>query len=341
MKKILLTIALALLLISCGSKDDGKTLYLYGWADYIPHEIYEDFERETGIHVVEDIFSSNEEMYTKLKAGGDGYDIVMPSSDYVEIMMKEGMIEKLDKTKISTLGNIAPFIMKKLQTFDTNNDYAVPYNTSVTVIAVNKMFVKDYPKSFDIYNRKDLQGRMTLLDDMRELMTSALAIHGYDQKTSSIEAMEKAKQTILAWKKNIAKFDSESYGKGFAAGDFWVVQGYPDNIFRELSEEEREHVELIIPEKGAFGAIDSFTILANAKHKENAYKFIEYIHRPEVYAKLSDILELPSINEPAAKLMTVKPLYDLSELEKIQVLMDIHETLDLQNKYWQEILIAD
>ena len=153
--------------------------------------------------------------------------------------------------------------------------------------------------------------------------------------------MEKAKKTILDWKKNIAKFDSESYGKGFAAGDFWVVQGYPDNIFRELSEEEREHVDLIIPEKGAFGAIDSFTVLANAKHKENAYKFIEYIHRPEVYAKLADILELPSINEPAAKLMKVKPLYDLSELEKIQVLMDIHETLDLQNKYWQEILIAD
>lgn len=139
-------------------------------------------------------------MYTKLKAGGDGYDIVMPSSDYVEIMMKEGMIEKLDKQNFN-FGKYSSFYYEKLQTFDTNNDYAVPYNTSVTVIAVNKMFVKDYPKSFDIYNRKDLQGRMTLLDDMRELMTSALAIHGYDQKTSSIEAMEKAKQTILAWKK--------------------------------------------------------------------------------------------------------------------------------------------
>lgn len=341
MKKLLLALCSSLLLLACGAKDETNSLYVYGWADYIPHEIYEDFEKETGIHVVEDIFSSNEEMYTKLKAGGDGYDIVMPSSDYVEIMMKEGMIEKLDKSKISTLENIAPFIMKKLQAFDTNNDYAVPYNTSVTVIAVNKNYVKDYPRSFDIFNREDLQGRMTLLDDMREVMTSALAIHGYDQKTPSVEAMEKAKQTILSWKKNIAKFDSESYGKGFAAGDFWVVQGYPDNIFRELSEEERANVDLIIPEVGAFGSIDSFAILANAKHKENAYKFIEYIHRPKVYAKLADILELPSINEPATKLMKTKPLYELSELEKVQVLMDIHETLDLQNKYWQEILIAD
>jgi len=341
MKKLLLTICSSLLLLACGAKDDGQTLYLYGWADYIPHEIYEDFEAETGIHVVEDIYSSNEEMYTKLKAGGDGYDIVMPSSDYAEIMMKEGLLEKLDKSKLSTLENISPMVMKKLQSFDINNDYAVPYSMGVTGIAVNTEYVKDYPRSFDIYNREDLRGRMTLLDDMREVMTSALAINGYDQKTNSEEAMKKAKETVLAWKKNIAKFDSESFGKGFAAGDFWVVQGYPDNIFRELSVEEREKVDFIIPEVGAFAAIDSFTILANAKHKENAYKFIEYIHRPEVYAKVADILELPSINVAAEPLMTVKPIYQLSDLEHAQILGDIHETLDLQNKYWQEILIAE
>lgn len=341
MKKIFITLFSTLLLVACAGKDDTKQLYLYGWADYIPHEIYEDFEKETGIHVVEDIYSSNEEMYTKLKAGGDGYDIVMPSSDYVEIMMKEGLLEKLDKTQISTLDNISPMVMEKLQSFDTGNDYAVPYSMGVTGIAVNTKFVKDYPRSFEIYTREDLKGRMTLLDDMREVMTSALAINGYDQKTSSEEAMQKAKETILSWKKNIAKFDSESFGKGFASEDFWVVQGYPDNIFRELGEEERKNVDFIIPEVGAFAAIDSFVILSNAKHKENAYKFIEYIHRPEVYAKVADLLELPSINVPAEALMTVKPIYRLEDLKQAQILMDIHETLDLQNKYWQQILIAD
>lgn len=341
MKKYILTLCSALLFVACGGKDDSQQLYLYGWADYIPHEIYEDFEKETGIHVVEDIYSSNEEMYTKLKAGGDGYDIVMPSSDYVEIMMKQGLLEKLDKAKLSTMKNISPMVLEKLQSFDKENNYAVPYSMGVTGIAVNKKFVKNYPRSFDIYNREDLKGRMTLLDDMREVMTPALAINGYDQRTNSENAMKKAKETVLGWKKNIAKFDSESFGKGFASEDFWVVQGYPDNIFRELGEEERANVDFIIPKVGAFASIDSFVILANAKHKDNAYTFIEYIHRPEVYAKIADILELPSINLPAADLMTVKPIYQLEDLKNAQILMDIHETLDLQNKYWQEILIAE
>ena len=104
MKKILSLLAMVFLLIACGDKQtNDNVLYLYGWADYIPKEIYDEFEKETGIKVVEDIYSSNEEMFTKLKAGGKGYDIVVPSADYVEIMMKENMLEKLDKTSFLDL----------------------------------------------------------------------------------------------------------------------------------------------------------------------------------------------------------------------------------------------
>lgn len=342
MKKILLLLTLAFTLISCGkSSKDENTLYIYGWADYIPKETYQAFEKETGIKVIEDIYSSNEEMFTKLKAGGAGYDIVLPSADYTEIMMKEKMIDKLDKSKLSTLKNIDPLVLEKLQYFDKNNDYEVPYVMGATVIAVNKDYVKDYPRDYSIYNRSDLKGRMTLLDDMREVMTSALAMNGKDQTTSNEKDIADAAEMVKGWKKNIAKFDSESFGKGFASGDFWVVQGYPDNIFRELDADERKKVDFIIPEKGGTAYVDSFVILSNAPHKENAYKFIEFIHRPEIYAQLADILETPSINVPARELMEVEPLFQIEDLKNTQVLKDIHDTLDLQNKYWQEILIAD
>lgn len=342
MKKIFLLLALVFTLVSCGeSKKDENVLYLYGWADYIPPEIYQNFEKETGIKVVEDIYSSNEEMFTKLKAGGTGYDIVVPSADYVEIMMKEKMIDKLDKSKLSTLKNINPLVLEKLQYFDPNNDYEVPYVMGATVIAVNTQYVKDYPRDYSIYNRSDLQGRMTLLDDMREVMTSALDMLGYSQNVEDEKAIAQAAEMVKGWKRNIAKFDAESFGKGFANGDFWVVQGYPDNIFRELDENERKKVDFIIPEKGGTAYVDSFVILSNAPNKEAAYKFIEYIHRPEVYARLADILETPSINIPAKELMKVKPLYEIEDMKNAQVLRDIHNTLDLQNKYWQEVLIAN
>ena len=342
MKKIFLMLLSIFTLISCGESRDENTLYVYSWADYIPQFVYSDFEAETGIKVVEDIYSSNEEMYTKIKAGGGGYDIIMPSADYYEIMMKEDMLAKLDKTQLENIQYIDDVYMAKLREFDPENDYGVPYMRGITCIAVNKKFVKDYPKDYTIYNREDLAGRMTLLDDMREVLVPALALNGYKQDADSVEAMDKAKATILDWKKNIAKFDSESYGKGFANGDFWVVQGYPDNIYRELSEEDRENVDFIIPpgEQG-YSSIDSFVILKDSKNYDKALQFINYIHRPDVYAKISDAIEIPSINLEADKLVTKKPLYDVSKTKDAQLLRDIGDKLDIQNKYWQEILIAN
>ena len=342
MKKIFLMLLSIFTLISCGESRDENTLYVYSWADYIPQFVYSDFEAETGIKVVEDIYSSNEEMYTKIKAGGEGYDIIMPSADYYEIMMKEDMLAKLDKTQLENIQYIDDVYMAKLREFDPENDYGVPYMRGITCIAVNKKFVKDYTKDYTIYNREDLAGRMTLLDDMREVLVPALALNGYKQDADSVEAMDKAKATILDWKKNIAKFDSESYGKGFANGDFWVVQGYPDNIYRELSEEDRENVDFIIPpgEQG-YSSIDSFVILKDSKNYDKALQFINYIHRPDVYAKISDAIEIPSINLEADKLVTKKPLYDVSKTKDAQLLRDIGDKLDIQNKYWQEILIAN
>jgi spermidine/putrescine transport system substrate-binding protein len=331
--------------VACGSDSDKKTgqdgqvLYLYGWADYIPKELYEKFEDETGIKVVEDIYSSNEEMFAKLKAGGAGYDIVMPSTDYAEILINENMAEKLDKDQIFGLENIDPMVMKKLEYFDKGNEYVVPYVMGATGIAVNKNYVKDYPQDYTIFNRKDLAGRMTLLDDMREVMTSALGTLGYPQTTTDENVIAEAAEMVKGWKKNIAKFDSESFGKGFANEDFWVVQGYAENIYQELDEDQRANTDFIIPEKGATAYIDSFVILVDSKNKENAHKFLSFIHQPENYKVVAEHLELPSINLPARELVEVEPLYPIEKLENAQILRDIKDTLELQNKYWQEIMV--
>lgn len=342
MKKSFIFFLLFIFLVACSNEKDEKILYVYSWADYIPQEIYRDFEKETGIKVVEDIYSSNEEMYTKIKAGGDGYDILMPSADYYEIMLKEGLLEKIDKEKVYNIKNIDDTYLSKVRFFDSKNEYGVPYLLGITCIAVNKKFVKDYPRDYRIYEMENLRGRMTLLDDMREVLTPALAVNGYKQDEDSVEALEKAKATILKWKKNIVKFDSESFGKGFSSGDFWVVQGYPDNIYRELSEEDRKNVDFIIPpDNQGYSSIDSFVILKSSKNKENAMEFINYIHRPDVFAKITDILEIPSINTAANEYKKEKPIYDINETKNAQLLIDINDKLNIQNKYWQEILISE
>ncbi|MGL6100833.1 MAG: extracellular solute-binding protein, partial [Fusobacteriaceae bacterium] len=313
MKKLFMLLAMPFLLLACGDKGDNakeaeKKLYIYTWAEFIPKFVYEDFEKETGIKIIEDIYSSNEEMFAKLKAGADGYDILMPSTDYVEILNNEGMIEKLDKNKISTLKNIDPLVFEKVQYFDKDNTMSVPYAMGATGIIVNKKYVKDYPRDFSIYLREDLKGRMTLLDDMREVMTSALLTLGYKADTLVESEVAEAAELVKKWKRNIVKFDGESFGKGFATGEFYIVHGYADNVYREIDDEQRANTEFIIPEKGGISYVDSLVITKGSKNMENAYKFLEFIHRPEVYASIADKLEIPSINIPAKAIMKTTPL---------------------------------
>lgn len=341
MKKILTLLSFVFILFSCGkeSNENLNTLHLYGWADYIPTELYEKFEKETGIKVIEDIYSSNEEMFAKIKAGARGYDILTPSTDYAEILINDNMIEKLDKNKLPSFNNIDPLVLNKLQYFDKNNDYIYPYVIGATTIAVNTKYIKNPPLDFTIYNNPEYKGKMTLLDDMREVMTSALGTLGYPQTTSDETAIKKASDLVKEWKKNISKFDSESFSKGFANEDFWVVHCYPENVLNELTESQLKQTKFIIPKKGGTAYIDSFVILKDAPNKEAAYKFLDFIHRPENYKIVAEHLRLPSINVPSRKLITVKPIYEINELENSPILRDIKNTLEIQNRYWQEILI--
>ncbi|WP_163470307.1 extracellular solute-binding protein [Fusobacterium sp. IOR10] len=348
LSKTILIGTLALGFISCGDnnksneKENPKlsnknVVHIYSWAEYIPPEVFDNFEKETGIKVIEDIYSTNEEMFTKLKSGATGYDIVLPSPDYVEIMMKENMLEKIDKNKISTFKNLDQDMMKKLRAFDKNNEYAIPYAISATVIAVNTKYVKDFPRSYDIYEMESLRGRMTLLDDLKENIIAALAYEGYPQNTSDKEAFKKAEKRLLRWRKNLAKFDSDSFGKNFASEDFLVVQGYAENIYFELTDEQIEHTEFFIPENAGSFSIDSFVLLKTAPDKENAYKFIEYIHRPEVYKLVADYLMLPCINVPARKLAEEEPIFKIEALKNAALLRDTSKTLDMQNEVWENI----
>ena len=341
MKKFLTLLSFIFILFSCGKNDskNSNTLYIYGWADYIPTELYEKFEKETGIKVIEDIYSSNEEMFAKIKAGGTGYDILTPSTDFAEILMNENMIEKLDKTKLPSFKNIDSLVLEKLQYFDKNNEYAFPYVMGATTIAVNTEYVKNPTLDFSIYDNPEYKGKMTLLDDMREVMTSALGTLGYPQTTNDETAIKEASQLIKQWKKNISKFDSEAFAKGFASGDFWVVHCYPENVLSELTPEQLEKTKFIIPQKGGTAYIDSFVIPKTAPNKEAAYKFLDFIHRPENYKVVAEYLRLPSINVPARQLISVQPIYEMEELENTVILKDIKNTLDIQNRYWQEILI--
>ncbi|QIV78650.1 extracellular solute-binding protein [Fervidobacterium pennivorans subsp. shakshaketiis] len=331
---VIVVFSVFFLLSSCNK---SSVLRIYNWADYIPEEVIQQFEKEYNCKVIYDTFASNEEMFAKIKSGGTGYDIVFPSGDHVKMMINEGLLEKLDLSKIPNFKNIDPIVLSKT-TYDPNHEYSVPYMMGTTGLIVNKKYLKDYEKSWSIYERADLKGKMTLLDDMREVFGAALKYLGYSVNTTNPDEIEQAKQVILKWKENIVKFDATTYAQGVVNGEFWVVHGYPENVFQLIPEEDLENFEFFVPKEGGTLWIDSMVILKDAKNKDLAYKFINFILRPEIAAQISDYLMIPSPITDAQKYKKVEPLYTLDELSNCEIIDYIGEHIDLYNKAWEEII---
>jgi spermidine/putrescine transport system substrate-binding protein len=207
-------------------------------------------------------------------------------------------------------------------------------------ISVNKKQVKTYDKSWSIFGRKDLKGRMTMLDDMREVLGAALKSLGYSVNSRNPDELAQAKKIVQGWRDTIMKFDAESFAKGFAAEEFFVVQGYAENVFLELDEAKKADVDFFIPREGGPMYMDSMVILKDAKNKDLAYDFINFIHRPDIYAMIVDYLMLPSINTKARELVKVKPNYTYEDLANCEFKEDLGKDVELYDKIWQEIRVG-
>jgi len=328
----------AFLLGGCGRSGRQK-LYIYNWTYYMPDRTLRDFEKKFGAEIVYDVYPSNEDMFTKLKSGASGYDIVVPSGDYVSIMKHENMLEPLDKSKIPNFKNIDTAVLARI-TFDKGNGFSVPYMMGAGGVAVNRNYVKTYDKSWNIFSRKDLKDRMTMLDDMREVFGAALKFLGYSVNSVDSVELQKAKAVIMGWKNTVLKFDAEAFAKGFASGEFWAVQGYAENVFREYDSTRFSDVDFFVPKEGGPMYMDNMVILKNAKNKDLAYSFINYIHEPKVYAAIIDYLRYPCINAAARPFQTKKSNYELSDLKNSEFKEDLGANLEAYNKLWQEIRVG-
>jgi len=347
-KKIIMYFSvLAVLLpaiLSCNSKEK---LYIYNWTYYTPESVIEKFESENNCRVIYDEFASNEDMYAKLRANKGkrgGYDVVFPSKDYVPIMIRQEMLEKLDHSKLFNLKNIDPEVLKRAS-YDPDMEYSVPYFYGAGGIIVNTSKVPDYEKSWSIFAREDLRGRMTMLDDMREVLGGALAFLGYSVNSTNPAQVDAARDLVnYLWKPNLVKFDAESFAKGYANGDFWVVHAFPEAVFEEVSGSQlMESTVFFIPKEGGPSYIDNMCILKGARNVDLAHKFIDFIHRAEIYAEFVDNFGLPAtVNVPARKYKRGVSLYSEADLLHTQLVEDIGESLELYTNVWfNSIRIGD
>ncbi|MBQ4378265.1 MAG: extracellular solute-binding protein [Treponema sp.] len=344
--KLLSKLSLAALgfaaIMGLSSCEQKKTLKLFSWTYYTPTDVVKAFEQEFNCKVVVTEYDSNETMFNKLVNGGaKSFDIVVPSQDYVPIMMRRGMLQPLVQDKFTNRDKINPAVLEKI-TYDPQMIYAVPYYFGAAGIGVNKKKVPDgnYERTWNIFSDERFKGHASMMDDYREVIGDALKYKGYSVSSTNENEIKEAVDLIKKeWLPNIVKFDAEGFGKDFARGDLWLCHGYAEVMYGEVPESEWEStIDFFIPEDGGASYLDSMCILKDSKEPELATEFINFIHRPENYAKFLDFFCFPCfVNLEAKEYMTTKPLYPASALDNCQLKDDLGENLDMYYTKWESL----
>lgn len=343
--KTLLFLPIFVFLLGCSKPvEPNKQLNIYTWDAFIPDEIIKDFEAQTGIKVNISFYDNNDTMLAKLITGVTDYDIVSPSTDYVQFMIKAGLIEKLDKSKLQNVFSSLDFeglnLMEYAKIYDEGLEYSIPYGFFATGITFNtKEISKEYPRDLSIFTDEKYKGRLTMLDDGREVLGMVLQHLGYESDTSDEAKLNEAKQLLYKFKHNIAKFDSTVFGKGLANTEFVASHGYPD-VFYEI-EEDDDRFEYFLP-KGAMMYIDSMSITKNAKNADAAYKFLEFLYKPENQVKVFEEYRQVPVVKGVMELTDVKPIISSEEIIKNAKLpkgLD-EKTKEKQDKIWNEIKLG-
>jgi len=324
----------------CGKSK--KELHIYNWADYMNPGVIEKFEKENNCTVVMNYFDSNEALYAKLKAGAQGYDILFPSSYMSKIMYEQKMLSEIDRSKLKNLKNVdTEFISRGL---DPSMKYSVPYMVSYCGIAYNKKKVKNFTPSWSMYERTDLKGRMTLLNDMREVIGAALKFNGCKYNTTDDMELQKAGETVIKWKRNIAKFDVDEAKRGLSSGEFYLIQAYNGDALQLM--EENEDIGFALPLEGTSISQDDFVIPVNARNPELAYRFIDFMLEPVNSKENMDFVYYLSPNKEAQKLMesdfmtnpAINPPKNV--LLKCDFLIDLGENNIKYSDLWDKIKSA-
>lgn len=288
----------------------GKEVRVYNWSDYIDDQILKDFETETGIKVIYDVFDSNEILETKLLTGKTGYDVVVPSATFLSRQIKAGVFQKLDKSKLSNLSNAWPEIYERVSKYDPGNEYSINYMWGTTGIGYNaKKVAKAAPgvpldtwaMVYDPENLKKLKGcGVMFLDSPEDLLPSILTYLGLPQDWSNVKNVEKAAEHLAKLKPYVTKFHSSEYINAIANGNICVTVGYSGDILqaKTRAEEAKKGVEVsyVIPKEGAQLWFDQMAIPADAPHPDEAYVFMNYMLKPEVAAKASNFVSYANGN---------------------------------------------
>jgi len=329
---------MAAIVVGCSSSSK-ETLTVYNWGDYIDESVLKEFEKEFGVRVIYDTFSTNEDMYVKLKAGGTSYDVAIPSDYMIERMIKEDMLEKVDMTKIDNYKYIDDKF-KNLD-FDPNNEYSVPYMWGTVGVLYNEEIVKEPVDSWDILWDEKYKGQILMMDSQRDSIGITLKKLDFPLNSRDTKELELAKAELIKQKPLVMAYVVDEGKDMMIGGEAALAVAWSgDAVFMM---EQNEDLRYVVPKEGSNLWFDNMVIPKGTKNKELAEKFINFMTRPEIGLKNVAYIGYSSPNTGTVELLDEEVANDEvaypsdEVIENCEIFLDPSDFLKEYDRIWTEI----
>jgi spermidine/putrescine-binding protein len=309
-----------------------KELRIFNWSDYIAAETVPNFEKEFGVRVSYGTYESNEELVSKLQSDVSGYDLVVPSGYIVPVLAAQGLIGPLSRQYLTNWGNLSPIFLGL--PFDRHNRYTVPWQWGTTGIAYRTDKVSAPPVSWGVFHDGALAGKMTMMDEAREVIGAFLRFRGHSLNSVNPAELDQAKADALQAKRNLRGYKSAPAKADLIAGDVWVAQLWNGDTTQARA--QQPNLGYVVPSEGCTIWSDSLVMPSSAPHKRAAHEFMNYILRPEVASAISNFTGYGSPNAKAT--LDVPVAYpSADELSRLEYQEDLGAHSERWQRIWEEI----
>lgn len=318
-KTLMLATSLALGLTTTAMAEGEKVVNVYNWSDYFDPAYLKKFEEQTGIKVNYDVYDSNEILEAKLMAGGSGYDVVFPSANFLARQAQAGVYAEIDKSRLSNYGNLDSEILESMQAHDPGNTFGVPYTWGTIGIAYNKKMIADrlgketVVDSWDYLFKPEIAGKLkdcglALMDSPADVVSIAMNYAGVKDPNSEDSAdLDKAMAVLKGVREDVKYFSSSKPISDLANGEICIAMGFNGDMLqaqtRAIEAGNGVEIEYVIPKEGTQIWFDSMAIPADAKNKDNAYAFINFVLEPETGASVANMVSYAVANSKATDLI--------------------------------------
>lgn len=346
---VLLTAMFCLNLTGCGGDNSSKkenVVYVYSWGDYIDPKVLDIFEKETGIHVVLDEFDTNENMYPRVYEGAVHYDIICPSDYMIQKMIANNLLQPIDFEKIpNAKKNIGAKFFEQSKEFDPENKYAVPYCWGTVGIMYNTKQVDDVVDSWNILWNEKYKDKILMQDSARDALMIPLKLMGRSINETDEKYLEQAKDMLVQQKPLVQAYVIDEVKDKMISGEAAMAVIFSGEALPiSLANPD---TKFVVPKEGTNFWIDGWVITKDAENVENAYKFIDFMCRPDIAVTNFDYLGYSSPIEAVKELETNEEIknspiaFPNSEVYKNQETYKYlgNEMDKIYNRLWMQVKV--